>query len=335
MVIRSNMKKFSIIIPVYNVEQYLHRCVDSVLNQSFSNFEIILVDDGSSDKSGKICDKYVIKDKRVKCIHQVNQGVSCARNTGLNAANGEYVVFIDSDDMWNDTEALQRINRVLTRKPETQVLCFGYKLFSGDGTMRKVCIPDFHQSNCDNKYSILKHLIYNYQYYSFAYTKAVKRDFLLQNHIFFVTNMLGEDSGWSGEILIKAQHFSVLSSGFYSYILRDSGSITSSVSRKNILDILTQIERAIEMIPAEESDPKLQALYYEYWAYQFAAFLGDVPTLSGDEDYNDILDRCRRCAFLLNYDHVPKVKAVKLSYRILGLKNTMRLLHRYLERNWR
>ena len=182
--------KFSIIIPVYNVEPYLHRCVDSVLNQSFSNFEIILVDDGLSDKSGKICDKYVIKDKRVKCIHQVNQGVSCARNTGLNAANGEYVLFIDSDDMWNDTEALQRINRVLTRKPETQVLCFGYKLFSGDGTMRKVCIPDFHQSNFDNKYSILKHLIYNYQYYSFAYTKAIKRDFLLQNHIFFVTNML-------------------------------------------------------------------------------------------------------------------------------------------------
>lgn len=327
--------KFSVIIPVYNVEPYIRRCVDSVLAQSFRDFEIVLVDDGSPDNCGKICDEYAARDERIKCVHQPNDGLSAARNMGLRASRGEYILFLDSDDMWNDAEALQQINRVLVSKPETQVLCFGYKLFNSDGSMRKACIPDNLADGRDDKYSVLKHLTYQYQYYSSSYVKAIKRDFLIENELFFKSGILSEDIGWSGEILIKAQHFAVLGSGFYSYILRDSGSITSSVGRKNILDILTQIERAIEMIPAEESDPKLQALYYEYWAYQFAAFLGDVPTLSGDEDYNDILDRCRRCTFLLNYDHVPKVKAVKLSYRILGLKNTMRLLHRYLERNWR
>lgn len=88
----------SIIIPVYNVEKYLRRCVDSILNQTINEIEIILVDDGSIDQSGKICDEYAQKDMRVKAIHQENKGVSAARNKGLNMAQGEYIAFVDSDD---------------------------------------------------------------------------------------------------------------------------------------------------------------------------------------------------------------------------------------------
>ena len=88
----------SIIIPVYNVERYLNRCIDSVINQSYKNLEIILVDDGSTDTSGKICDEYAIKDNRIKVIHQKNAGVSNARNNGLKNAKAEYIGFVDSDD---------------------------------------------------------------------------------------------------------------------------------------------------------------------------------------------------------------------------------------------
>jgi len=89
---------FSIIVPVYNVEQYINRCVDSILAQTYQNFELILVDDGSPDNSGKICDEYARKDSRIKVIHIPNGGVSNARNTGLDAASGDYIVFVDSDD---------------------------------------------------------------------------------------------------------------------------------------------------------------------------------------------------------------------------------------------
>ena len=92
------MPKVTVIVPVYNVEQYLRRCIDSILAQTFGDLELILVDDGSADSSGVICDAYAEKDSRVKVIHQKNSGVSAARNTGLDAAEGEYIAFVDSDD---------------------------------------------------------------------------------------------------------------------------------------------------------------------------------------------------------------------------------------------
>ena len=92
------MPVFSVIVPIYNGEKFIHKCVDSILLQTFSDFELILVDDGSTDRCPKICDEYSAKDSRVKVIHQANQGVSVARNTGLAAATGEYVAFCDGDD---------------------------------------------------------------------------------------------------------------------------------------------------------------------------------------------------------------------------------------------
>ena len=92
------MNKISVIIPVYNTERWLERCIESVLNQTYKNFELILVDDGSFDDSGKICDKYTLSDNRVKTIHQENTGASVARNKGIESATGEYVIFVDSDD---------------------------------------------------------------------------------------------------------------------------------------------------------------------------------------------------------------------------------------------
>lgn len=95
------MPKLSIIVPVYKVEQYLHKCLDSILSQTFTDFELILIDDGSPDRCGEICDEYAAKDDRIIVIHQKNKGVSAARNAGLDIARGEYIGFVDSDD-WID-----------------------------------------------------------------------------------------------------------------------------------------------------------------------------------------------------------------------------------------
>lgn len=96
------MDLISIIVPVYKVEKYIGECIDSILGQTYENFELILVDDGSPDNSSKICDKYAAKDERIKVIHKENGGVSSARNVGLDNAKGEYITFIDSDDMVDD-----------------------------------------------------------------------------------------------------------------------------------------------------------------------------------------------------------------------------------------
>ena len=101
------MLKVSVVIPVYNVMPYLERCVQSVVRQTYQNLEIILVDDGSTDGSGKLCDKIAGTDQRIRVIHQKNQGLSGARNTGIRQATGEYVVFLDSDDEWLLSDGLE------------------------------------------------------------------------------------------------------------------------------------------------------------------------------------------------------------------------------------
>lgn len=90
----------SIIVPVYNAEKYLSRCVDSILSQTMKDFELLLIDDGSQDESGRICDEYSEKDARVRVFHKPNGGVSSARNLGIDHAKGKYIIFIDSDDYW-------------------------------------------------------------------------------------------------------------------------------------------------------------------------------------------------------------------------------------------
>ena len=114
----------SVIIPVYNVEKYLHECVDSILAQTYTNLEIILVDDGSTDASGKICDEYAAKDLRIRVIHQVNQGVSAARNAGIRAATSSLISFVDGDD-WTDKRFVETLYNTLEQH-STQVACVGY-----------------------------------------------------------------------------------------------------------------------------------------------------------------------------------------------------------------
>lgn len=328
-------KKFSIIVPVYNVEAYLERCVESVLSQTYENFELVLVDDGSTDKSGAMCDMYALKDRRIKCVHRKNGGLSAARNTGLLSASGENIIFLDSDDMWNDAGALGELAKIFEEKPETEVIAFGYMLFGTDGKKRKNCIPEFVPSDCTEKEEVLKRLCKNNGFFNAAYTKALKKDFLINNKLFFEDGILSEDISWSGKILIKAHHFAVYPSGFYSYMLRKSGSITSSFGRKNILDILSQIEEAVEEIENLNQSETLKRIYYRYWAYQLSTLLGDVPRLKSDSDYEEIIKRCRNCAFLLKYGSGKKVKTVYTLYCVFGMKCTMHILKKYLDGVWR
>ena len=121
---------FTIVIPVFNVIEYLSQCVQSVLSQEFYNYEIILVDDGSTDGSGERCDELARHDNRIRVIHQENQGLSAARNTGICAAGGKYVIFLDSDDYWKDKNVLNKISKRLF-ETHPDVLCFNFEKTDG------------------------------------------------------------------------------------------------------------------------------------------------------------------------------------------------------------
>lgn len=125
----------SVIIPVYNVENYLSRCVDSIINQTYSNLEIILVDDGSTDSSGVMCDEYKKKDKRITVIHQENGGLSQARNSGMKVMNGKYVTFVDSDD-YISKDYIEYLFKLIVRYKADISICL-HRNFYEDGTLEK------------------------------------------------------------------------------------------------------------------------------------------------------------------------------------------------------
>ncbi|MDO4707928.1 MAG: glycosyltransferase family 2 protein [Porphyromonadaceae bacterium] len=115
----------SVIVPVYNVEKFLPRCLDSIINQTYPHLEIILVDDGSIDSSGDICDQYADRDNRIKVYHKINGGLSSARNYGLDRVSGTYIAYVDSDD-WIDLDLYRRCIEVFKRKPQVDVVYYEY-----------------------------------------------------------------------------------------------------------------------------------------------------------------------------------------------------------------
>ena len=142
---------FSIIVPVYNTEKELERCVRSVTCQTYQDFELILVDDGSKDSSGAMCDTFSAEDSRIVAIHQQNAGSSEARNTGIRAAKGDYLLFLDSDDLWDDQNALEELQKQIAAHP-ADVFCFGVRIYDDDGTFVKerllLCPCGQHVQHC-------------------------------------------------------------------------------------------------------------------------------------------------------------------------------------------
>ncbi|MGN0502455.1 MAG: glycosyltransferase family 2 protein, partial [Ruminococcus sp.] len=170
------MPKFSVIIPVYNVQKYLDECVDSVLNQTYSNFEIILVDDGSTDRSPRICDCYAKKDDRIKVIHKENGGLSSARNCGIRAMTGDYVLFLDSDDFWDNKKALDSLSKIIYEE-SADVVCYGYKEFDENTNESKnvIFIPEVSFNGLSNE-DRLQILLSNGIFTSSAGVKGIKTE---------------------------------------------------------------------------------------------------------------------------------------------------------------
>ena len=151
-----NKPKISVVIPVYNVEKHLSKCLNSVIGQSYHNLEIILIDDGSIDRSSEICDEYALKDSRIVCIHQKNQGVSVARNNGIEIATGDYYHFLDSDDYMNEDAYEFLLDKM--RGYSTAAICFEYYITYLDGKDLPHSVNESHYGIRDTRNAIYEHL---------------------------------------------------------------------------------------------------------------------------------------------------------------------------------
>lgn len=185
-------EKISVIIPVYNVEQYLSQCVESVLAQTVQNFEILLIDDGSTDKSPEICDAFAAADTRIKAVHKANGGASTARNAGLDIASGEYVFFLDSDD-YLVPNALEKLFTALRSAEADFAFCQAYTLEenSGEiGTKNYSFGKNYGQGSAD---AFFAEMVKNKEFHVAVWMNLYRRDFLQRNELRFSEGIMYED----------------------------------------------------------------------------------------------------------------------------------------------
>lgn len=227
------MPLLSIIIPVYNVENYLEKCLDSILNQGFYDYEIILVNNGSTDNSGEICNQYALKNAKVKVINlDKNCMPAGARNIGLKTALGRYVHFCDSDDEYM-VNSVQEIFLYL-EETDVDIIIGRFLVKPEEGAFYMEDINyDSEIFSIGNIDDLIKKILDIPKSICTVWRFLIKREFLLNNNLFFLEGYNAEDEDWVIRILCKAQDFSIFNRTFYCYKPRYIGSVTSIKTYQN------------------------------------------------------------------------------------------------------
>lgn len=242
---------FSIIVPVYNVENYLDICVQSLIKQTFSNIEIILVDDGSSDRSGTMCDSYAAADPRIQVVHQTNAGLSAARNAGIAIAKGSYILLVDADDYIEPDTCEQFL-------PFTQQ---SYDIIAGSAIsnnphLKLTQLPD---AICYDGKQYLKQALQRGSMPAAAWLYVYSRDFLERNALLFQPGLLHEDEHFTPRAFLCAKTVINTEFRFYHYVIRENSLTTAKDLRKNAEDLYSTCLE-LEQIYRELTDKTLQQL---------------------------------------------------------------------------
>lgn len=316
--------RISIIVPVYNVKQYLEECIESLLRQDIDDLEVILVNDGSTDGSEELCDAYSIRYEFIRVIHKENGGLSDARNAGLRAITGEYVVFVDSDD-YLAHHALKTIaENVNLSKPDVVFLEATKIFFDG----RLVPMGDGYIKNAiDNrtKQEVLEHLSKLPKFPGSACTKMIKADLIKQHNLFFEKGLFCEDIDWTVRLLTAAETFAYCPINYYYYRQGRANSITASVGLKNLQDLLSIIDKwANQNLSYRPFQREINA----FMAYEYVVVLlmyVSLDAITAKKKLEDI----KKNKWLLRCGKSRKVKFINAVAGSLGIVATARILKWY------
>lgn len=315
------MPEFSIIIPIYKVENYLNQCVDSVLHQTFSDFELILVDDGSPDKCGQICDDYKCVDSRAKVVHKDNGGLSSARNAGIDIAIGKYIIFLDSDDYWDDNTALENIHKNLA-ETDADLLVFPVKRFYEDENEFTYILKievDRNRIIDTNVNRAIEYMLKNNIYRASACNKVIRKSIIDKHRMRFKVGYLSEDMDWCGDLLIYCKRFDFYENPLYVYRQQRSGSITAGKNEKLVADKVYMCQKGYRQAMALQDENKDKAnLLASYYAYEYSVLLG----VSSGIKNKDLLAEIKSLEKVLDNDVCQKVQKVNQLKRLAGFSLT-------------
>ena len=305
---------YSIIIPIYNVEKFLKNCLDSVVNQTYKNFEVITIVDKCDDNSEKIVDKYIKKYDWIK-IYEEHTGLAKARNIGIQKAIGDYIVLLDSDD-YLENDFLETINKVLNDKPD--ILRFQVRDIIND---KKI---DYNEIGFDTTTGTEAfNKIIKYHYIENAWAYVYKRDYFIKNNFKYMENCIAEDYGLTPLVIVKAETVKSISYIGYNYVQRKNSLMSNTDYTKKIKkmnDMLKQSDYVKEQIKnAENVEAVLRFLDNSLIYYSTTLKYNDY------KKYNKILKK-KNC-----YKH-PIENGLKTKIRSLIIKINSYLFYNYLVR---
>lgn len=249
----------TVVVPVYKVEKYIDKCVESILNQTYSNLEIILVDDGSPDNCGKICDNYIKKDVRIKVVHKENGGLSDARNAGIDIARGKYITFVDSDD-YIDSEYVELLYKTI-KKDKSDMAISSHKVIYENGTILKKATEE--ESVLKPK-EVLKRILYGDGIDLSAWAKLYKIE--LFGEIRYPKGRLFEDAATTYKLVDKCKKISIISKSTYNYIIRKNSITNVNFSEKK-MDLIISTEEMCNYVKEKYPDLEMAANRRLMYAY--------------------------------------------------------------------
>lgn len=289
----------SVIVPVYNVEKYLPACLDSICSQTLHELEIIVVNDGSTDQSGRIADEYAAKDSRIKVIHQRNGHLSAARNAGLSVVTGEYVSFIDSDD-WIDKEMLESMYRVAESDSLDLVITGVHVEYPRENRSYDHRVDACITANTKKEIKALYFKLRELCLFNYAWNKLYRASFLQNNNFHFIVEPPFEDESFNMEVFMKVSSITVLPDTPYHYMRYDNGSIVASYKA----DLLEAYEEKCKIYCCffswlQMSSEWIDSFMHEGW---WNTYCGYIQSLYKK---NAKLTRKKRIELITNVYHNP------------------------------
>lgn len=311
--------KISIIVPVYKVEPYIHKCIDSILNQTFKDFELILIDDGSPDNCGKICDEYALKDNRVLVIHKENGGLSSARNRGIDIAKGEYIGFVDSDD-WIEPDMYEILYDICKLNDCDMANCSSTIYFPN-----KTVVNGGHSLIIHNKEEAMKTMLEGKLYDEVAWTKLIKKELL--SNIRFKEGIIYEDTDFTYRVIDKANKIGCIGKAKYNYMKREGSTMDKAV-RDLRIDAAIIYEEMYEFFKIKY--PSLSNIVLLKLANSCMSILNMI---SKDDNFKYNKEKYYKVAYILNkhYKRIFKIKEFPNTVKILLSATKINpILYRYI-----
>lgn len=325
--------KLSVIIPMYNPGQLIGYALDSILNQKYTNYEVIIVDDGSSDNSSEIVHSYCNKYSQILYFKVKNGGASKARNYGFSIAKGDYVYFFDQDDMLFSEDAFRKIVNCLILNKNIDVLIFRYvEFFEKEHSYRKrPRYPEVDSSGLnESKFNLIYKLVENGNIPISPWDKVIRKEFIQESGLYFREGLIANDVLWFLELVDKVNTISVINDELYVYRRQVSSSLTNQFSLNKFINFLDSIEICYGYIENRSYD-KYYPLFLSFLAYEYTILLALSVELDGDQ-YMIYQPRLKKMSALLKYDLNKKVRKVNYLIKFFGLNITKCILRIYIKK---